>query len=249
MTAILQVKHITKRFGGVAALQNVSFDLAAGQMLAMIGPNGAGKSTCFNVINGQLKPDSGYVALNDDDITGARPEVVFHRGVSRTFQVAATFTSMTAQENIQLALLSKGRRLGISGTSARRHFREQSMQVLERIGIADLAQRPVSDLAYADLKSLELAIAIATDPVVLLMDEPTAGMAAHERQQLMTLTKSLARERNTAVLFTEHSMDAVFGFADQVAVLARGELIAWGKPQQIRDNPLVQAVYLGTVHE
>ncbi len=244
MNPLLQVKGISKAFGGVQALNNVSFNLEPGQMLALIGPNGAGKSTCFNVLNGQLKPDAGSVEFARQRIDSLGPEAIFHLGVGRTFQVAATFSSMTTLENVQLALLSKSKQLSWFRVARDAHV-AQATQVLDRVGLKPQSQTAASALAYADLKRLELAIAIASEPKLLLMDEPTAGMAPHERLSLMALTQSIARESQTAVLFTEHSMDAVFQYADQVLVLARGELIASGTVEHIRANPQVQAVYLG----
>ncbi len=242
---MLKVNAISKSFGGVQALREVSFDLQQGQMLALIGPNGAGKSTCFNVINGQLKPDSGSVHLDQHRIDGLKPEAVFRLGVGRTFQVAQTFSSMTVIENVQMALLSKAGMLKQFWAAARGQMLEPARLALEQVGLLDQADRADSNLAYADLKRLELSIAMAGSPKLLLMDEPTAGMAPHDRLGLLALTQRIARENNTAVLFTEHSMDAVFKYADRVLVLARGELIAAGTVAQIRADPKVQAVYLG----
>jgi ABC-type branched-subunit amino acid transport system ATPase component len=245
---MLKVNSISKGFGGVQALSELSFELQPGRMLALIGPNGAGKSTCFNVINGQLKPDGGSVQLDQQRIDGLGPEAIFRLGVGRTFQVAATFSSMTVIENVQMALLSKAGRLRHFWKAARDQMLEPSRLALEQVGLMDQANRPASNLAYADLKRLELSIAMVGAPKLLLMDEPTAGMAPNERLGLMALTQRIARENNTAVLFTEHSMDAVFKYADQVLVLARGKLIAQGSVAQIRADPKVQAVYLGVSH-
>jgi branched-chain amino acid transport system ATP-binding protein len=246
MTPVLQVNQISKSFGGVQALKQLSFDLHAGQMMALIGPNGAGKSTCFNIINGQLNPDRGTVEFAGQRIDQLGPEAIFKLGVGRTFQVAAVFSSMTALENVQMTLMSKAGKTKQLFTNAREQYTIEAQLVLARVGIQEQAQLAASALAYADLKRLELAIAIAGEPTLLLMDEPTAGMAPQERLALMALTQSIAREKNTAVLFTEHSMDAVFQYADQVVVLARGELIAQGSVEQIRANSQVQAVYLGS---
>jgi len=244
--SLLRVENLTKSFGGVQAVAGVSFELTAGKMLALIGPNGAGKSTCFNLLSGQLRPDSGSIALGGLDITGMRPREIWRLGVGRTFQVTATYGSMTVQENIQLVLLSRARRLYRMWRPAAALFQAQALALLERVGMTDQAQRPCSLLAYGDLKRVELAMALASEPQLLLMDEPTAGMAPRERNDLMVLTATLARETGLGVLFTEHSMDVVFTYAHQVLVMSRGRIIAQGAPAQVREDPLVQEVYLGT---
>ena len=243
---LLQVEQLHKSFGGVQAVQGVSFALAEGELLALIGPNGAGKSTTFNMVGGQLVPDQGRVRLGGDDITGLPPRSIWRRGVGRTFQIAQTFASFTVIENVQMALLSADQRLLQWWPRAAAHRRADALALLEQVGMAAQADRPCSALAYGDVKRVELALALAHGPRLLLMDEPTAGMAPGERVALMQLTRALARERRMGVLFTEHSMDVVFGQADRVAVLVRGQLLAEGTPQQIRDDARVQAAYLGT---
>jgi branched-chain amino acid transport system ATP-binding protein len=243
---LLTVTNLSKSFGGVQAVREVSFPLERGQLLALIGPNGAGKSTCFNMLNGQLEPDSGTVMLEGIDVTGHPSREIWKRGVGRTFQVAATYGSMTVRENVQMVLLSRARRLFDLWSRASESYRDEAHALLARVGMADQAERPCGMLAYGDVKRVELAMALANEPKLLLMDEPTAGMAPKERNDLMALTAELARESNLGVLFTEHSMDVVFTYAQQVLVLTRGEIIARGSPAQVRDDPEVQAVYLGT---
>ena len=242
---LLVVDHLVKRFGGVHAVDDVSFSLAAGELLALIGPNGAGKSTCFNMLNGQLRPDGGAVLLEGRNIVGMKPREIWRRGVGRTFQVAATFGSMTVVENVQMALLSHESRLYRMWGAASAHARDAAMNILTRVGMAEQAERPCGVLAYGDVKRVELAIALANEPKLLLMDEPTAGMAPRERNALMALTHDLVKERNIGVLFTEHSMDVVFGYADRIIVLARGKLIAEGRGDEIRNHPRVKEVYFG----
>ena len=244
--SLLQVDNLTKSFGGVQAVAGISFELTPGELLALIGPNGAGKSTCFNLLNGQLRPDAGRVLLNGRDITGRRPRDVWRLGVGRTFQVTATYGSMSVLENVQLVLLSRARRLSGLWRPAAAWFQADALTLLERVGMADQAQRRCSLLAYGDVKRVELAMALASKPRLLLMDEPTAGMAPGERNELMALTAELARETGVGVLFTEHSMDVVFTYAQRILVMARGRIIAQGAPAQVRDEPLVQEVYLGT---
>ncbi len=243
---LLQVRGLSKAFGGVRAVADVSFDLASGELLALIGPNGAGKSTCFNMINGQLRPDAGSIQLDGGNIAGLPPRAIWRRGVGRTFQVAATYGSMTVAENVQVALLSHAGQLYRFWPRANAMHRERALALLDQVGLRHRADEPCSTLAYGDIKTVELAVALANQPRLLLMDEPTAGMAPRERNALMGLTRRLVKELDIAVLFTEHSMDVVFAHADRVMVLARGQLIAQGGPQQIRDDPKVAEVYFGS---
>jgi branched-chain amino acid transport system ATP-binding protein len=243
--ATLQVSRLSKAYGGVQALRDVSFAVAAGELVALIGPNGAGKTTCFNVLNGQLAADGGEVLLDGRSLARLRPHQISRLGVGRTFQVAALFGSMSVRENVQTALLShRGEQRALFRPAARRHVGEAD-RLLERVGLREEAERPCALLAYGALKRLELAVALAQSPRVLLMDEPTAGMAPAERGTLMTLAAELARSENIAVLFTEHDMDVVFGFADRVLVLHLGELIAQGAPAAVRSDARVREVYLG----
>lgn len=244
--SLLQIDGLRKSFGGVAALDGVSFTLPAGEMLALIGPNGAGKSTCFNVINGQLRPDAGRVLLDGEDIAGLDARRIWRRGVGRTFQVSAAFASLTVLENVQAALLSHRRRLWQLWRPAAACLRDEAMALLAQVGMADQATRACGVLAYGDIKRVELAMALSNAPRLLLMDEPTAGMAPRERHELMALTRRLVSERGLSVLFTEHSMDVVFSFADRIIVLARGQLIAQGLPEEVRQDARVREVYFGS---
>jgi branched-chain amino acid transport system ATP-binding protein len=242
----LSVSGLSKSFDGVDAVRNVSFDVAPGELCALIGPNGAGKTTCFNCINGQLDPDAGRVLLDGVDITGRSPCAIAHAGVGRTFQVAATFASMTVRQNIEVALLShSGSAFDLLGRASGSR-RAEAESLLDRAGILALAERHMATLPYGDAKRVELALALAGNPALLLMDEPTAGMAPRERGALMRVAGEIARHDRVAVLFTEHDMDVVFGHADRVIVLDRGRLIAQGAPEAIRENEAVQAVYLGS---
>jgi len=242
---VLRVQALSKSFGGLQAVNDVSFDVARGELLALIGPNGAGKTTCFNMLMGQLKPTSGDVYLSDEKITGMLPRKVWRKGVGRTFQITGTYASMTVIENIQMALISHHQRLYSLKPFATRLYREESMALLELVGMSEQSERACAILAYGDLKRLELAIALCHEPTLLLMDEPTAGMAPRERIGLMQLTADIVSERNISVLFTEHDMDVVFAHAHRIMVLNRGELIASGSVEDIRNNTTVQQVYLG----
>jgi branched-chain amino acid transport system ATP-binding protein len=242
----LSVEHLRKDFGGVRAVDDVSFDVAEGELVALIGPNGAGKTTCFNLINGQLVPDAGHVLLGGKRIDGQAPQVVARQGLARTFQVAATFASMTVRENVRLALLAHQGRAAQSLTLASALPDAEVDALLARVGCEDLASSHCATLAYGDAKRVELALALAGAPRVLLMDEPTAGMAPRSRARLMQVASDLVKHDRIAVLFTEHDMDVVFGFADRVIVLDDGKIIAQGTPDAVRADARVQAVYLGT---
>lgn len=242
---LLTVEGLTKSYGGVHAVRGVSFSLSAGEILALIGPNGAGKSTCFDMLNGQNMPDSGRINLLGQDTVGQKPRTIWRLGVGRTFQITATFSTMTVRENVQVPLVSYNSQLFNMWRSAPGFERAEADRLLDLVGMSGYAERPCGELAYGDLKRLELAIALANQPKLLLMDEPTAGMAPRERVELMQLTARIARERSIGVLFTEHDMDVVFEHADRILVLNRGSLIAEGSPDEVRRNPQVRAIYLG----
>jgi branched-chain amino acid transport system ATP-binding protein len=243
--AVLEVRGLSKAFGGVHAVDDVGFALEAGELLALIGPNGAGKTTCFNCLNGQVRPDAGSIRLAGRELIGLPPRVIWRLGVGRTFQIAQTFGSQSVAENVQQALLSHRRRTLDLWHDARGLYREDALALLARVAMREQAERPCGVLAYGDLKRVELALALAHDPMLLLMDEPTAGMAPEERLELMALIRALADERDLAVLFTEHDMDVVFGHADRILVMNRGALIAEGTPAEVEADPLVREVYLG----
>ena len=245
MSVVLDVDALSKTFDGVQAVRNVSFSVRAGEVVALIGPNGAGKTTCFNLINGQLAPDRGAVRLRGERIDALPARKIAHKGVSRTFQVAATFASMTVRENVELASLAHARRDGRLFERRTAQWRERVDALLMRTGIAAIADRHCATLSYGDVKRVELALALANEPTLMLMDEPAAGMAHSMRSEPIRVAVELARRDRLAVLFTEHDMDIVFGFAERVIVLDRGAIIAEGTPEQIRANAQVQAVYLG----
>jgi branched-chain amino acid transport system ATP-binding protein len=242
---LLAVEHLRKVFGGVVAVDDVSFAVATGEMVALIGPNGAGKTTCFNLINGQLSPDAGEVRLGGERIDGLPPRRIAARRVGRTFQTAAVFASMTVRENVQLALIAAAGEQWRMTSLATRARAAEADALLERAGAGALAARTCATLAYGDLKRVEIAIALAAAPRLLLMDEPTAGTSSRDRAQLMSLTATLVHAGNLAALFTEHDMDVVFGYADRVIVLDDGRVIAQGSPAAVRADPLVRHVYFG----
>ncbi|MHB8495242.1 MAG: ABC transporter ATP-binding protein [Casimicrobiaceae bacterium] len=242
---MLRVRGLRKAFGGVAALRDVSFGVDRGEVVALIGPNGAGKTTCFNLIDGQLAPDAGDVQFESRSITGLAAHEIAHRGIGRTFQVAATFASMTVRESVVLALAARDRRDARLGPGLLPATTPEAAALLARGEVFALADRHCAALAYGDAKRVELALALAGNPRLLLMDEPTAGMAPQSRRELMQLATGLVRRGEAAMLFTEHDMDIVFEFADRIIVLDRGATIAQGPPAAIRADPRVRAVYLG----
>lgn len=242
---LLETRSLSKSFGGVRAVDDVSFTVNEREIVALIGPNGAGKTTCFNILNGNLAPDGGSVLLDGRVITGLPPRHIWRLGVGRTFQITATFQSMTVLENVQMALISHHRRIFDLISPVCRLYAREAAMLLDMVGMADQAARAASELAYGDLKRLELAISLAHSPRLLLMDEPTAGMAPSERTSLMALITRIVARDGIGVLFTEHDMDVVFGHAQRILVLNRGKLIAAGSAEAIRADPLVREVYLG----
>ena len=242
---LLSVRNVGKSFGGVRANDSVSFDLNEGELLALIGPNGAGKSTLFNMINGQLQADTGSILFQGRELVGLKPREIWALGIGRTFQVALPFNSMTAIQNVEVALMSRDRNIFNFWRRGTGYCRDEAMELLRRVSLEDQWNKPCSYMAYGDVKRLELAVALAHKPRLLLMDEPTAGMAPQERNELMARTKQLVVEHKISVLFTEHSMDVVFAYSDRMVVLARGRLVAEGTPAEMRVHPKVQEVYLG----
>ena len=245
---VLETRGLSKSFGGVRAVSSVDLAMPKGEIRALIGPNGAGKTTFFNMLTGQLRADAGSVLFKGQRLSGLPPYTVWRRGVSRTFQITATFATLSALDNVRVARLSHAGKTYSLLEAAARLQAEEARALLDQVGLVDQADRVAAVLAYGDLKKLELAVALANDPEVLLLDEPTAGMAPAERGALMALTERIARARGLTVLFTEHDMDVVFGQADRIIVLDRGQLIAGGTPEEVRASPAVRAVYLGSVH-
>jgi branched-chain amino acid transport system ATP-binding protein len=243
--ALLEVVSLAKSFDGVDAVRDVSFAARAGEIVALIGPNGAGKTTCFNLIHGELAPDRGDVRFEGRTLLGTPTHRLARRGIARTFQVAATFASMTVREGIAVALAAHAGRAGAIVPALLPVRSARGDALLRRVGIDALADAHCAALAYGDSKRLELALALAGEPRLLLMDEPTAGMTPRARRELMQLASELARGDGVAVLFTEHDMDVVFAFADRVVVLDRGQVIADGAPEAVRSDKRVQVAYLG----
>ena len=247
---LLQVRGVSKHFAGVRAVDGVDFSIDVGEIVALIGPNGAGKSTLFGVVAGQYRATAGTVLFNGQALAGRDPAALARAGIGRTFQTAQTWGTLTVLQNVQLALSAAAGRVFDPFTRLDDIQAAPAHALLSRVGLAERAALAAAALPYPDSKRLELAIALASAPRLLLMDEPTAGMAAAERMALMDLVRSLLAESATGaqpltVLFTEHSMDVVFGYAQRVLVMARGRLIADGTPAAVRADPAAQAAYFG----
>ncbi len=245
----LKVTNLKKHFGGVKALDGVSFEVTTGECVALIGPNGAGKSTCFATLAGQHRPDAGTVEWGDQpqlkDITGQSAAALSQLGIGRTFQVAQVFEALTVLQNVQLA---EQQILGLQTLlPLKKHSTAIQQSLLAQLGLVQVAHTQALLLPYGLKKRLELGIALAARPQLLLLDEPAAGLAQAERHELMALIKSLSstHPQPIAVLYTEHNMDAVFGVADRVLVLIDGQLAAQGTAAQVKAHPLVQQRYLG----
>lgn len=247
----LQVHQLTRHFGGVRALDGVSFELATGQCVALIGPNGAGKSTCFACLAGQLQPQSGQVLWVGQPLLGLSPEQRLQQGVARTFQVAQTFEALSVLQNLQLVLSARQ----LSWWDRLDHRSPHAAQaLLERMDLLVHRHALVAELPYGVKKLLELAMALAgwpdthlgvsSVPRLLLLDEPAAGLAPAERQAMMALVRRVA-DSGVTVLYTEHNMDAVFGVADRVLVLIQGQMVADGHPEQVAQDSQVRELYLG----
>jgi branched-chain amino acid transport system ATP-binding protein len=242
---VLEVRDVRKTFDGFQAVGGVSLSVARGQTAAIIGPNGAGKTTLFNLITGHLRPDSGVVLLQGRDVTGLPPHDICRLGMGRSFQRTNIFPRLTVFENAQAAFISHRRRSLNLFTPVERLFREETLAVLASIGLADKAGEVSGFLSHGNQKQLELAIALASEPDLLLLDEPTAGMSATETRETIRLIDRITRERGLTLLFTEHDMEVVFTIAQRITVLHQGRVIAEGTPAEVRADAEVRRVYLG----
>jgi branched-chain amino acid transport system ATP-binding protein len=242
---MLEVSELSKSFGGFRAVSGVSLTVDTKQIAAMIGPNGAGKSTLFNLITGHLRPDSGAVRLDGRDITSAPPYRICRMGIGRSFQRTNIFPQLTVFENLQAAFLlhhGRGRNFWSHADSL---YRDETNALLASIGLSGQERAIAGTLSYGNQKQIELGLALASAPAVLLLDEPTAGMSATETHETIQLLERIAAERSLTLLFTEHDMDVVFSIAQKIAVLHQGRIIAEGKPEEVRADPEVRRVYLG----
>jgi branched-chain amino acid transport system ATP-binding protein len=243
--AILKVEHLNKAFGGLQATYDVNYEMQAGELSAIIGPNGAGKSTFFNLLTGYHKADSGSVFFQGKDITNWPPHRIAHLGIARAFQVSNIYIALTAYENIRQAILAQQKRTLNFFVPARRLAGKETRELLELTGLSRHTGRIAGNLSQGDKKRLELAIALGCKPQLLFLDEPTAGMSQEETHETMELVKRLNREMNLTILFTEHDMSVVFGYAKRLTVLHQGTIIAEGSPEEVRSNEMAQKIYLG----
>ncbi len=246
---MLKIENLNKSFGGVAAASNVSLNFDEGSISAIIGPNGAGKTTFFNLITGAFRPDSGRILLKGENIAGLTAPEIARRGIGRAFQIAQIFPTLTVREAILAAVNAHRHQHGL----LLRRFplaeaRGRAQEVLELVGMTTRADTLSRNLSHGDQKLLDIALALALQPQVLLLDEPTAGMGPEERWQMMDTVKALWQREKITVIFIEHDMDIVFRIAQSIRVLSYGSVLAQGTPDEIRNHPEVIKAYLGTEH-
>jgi len=242
---MLEVCELRKAFAGFVAVGGISLTVGTRQIAAVIGPNGAGKSTLFNLITGHIAPDGGRVLLNGRDITGAAPHRICGMGIGRSFQRTNIFPRLSVFENVQAAFLAHRGRGRNFWARSEDFYRDETAGLLASVGLDTQAQAVAGTLSYGNQKQLELGIALASDPVLLLLDEPTAGMSASETHETMRLLQRIAGERGLTLLFTEHDMEVVFAIAEKIAVLHQGRLLAEGRPEEVRADREVRRIYLG----
>jgi len=242
---ILKVDKLTKSFGGLMAVAHISFSIQEGERSALIGPNGAGKTTLFNLLTGQLRPDEGRVYFQGEEVTGLPPHQICRKGISRSFQRVNIFPMLSVFENVQVAVLAAQRRTRKLFSAARKMAREETQMILESIDLGGEGAVISGTLSHGNQKRLELGIALAGNPRLLLLDEPTQGMSPEETTKAMALIDRVTRERGITLVFIEHDIGAVFAIADMIRVLHMGSIIAEGKPEEIRENDEVQRIYLG----
>ncbi len=242
---IIKVEELSKSFGGVKAVNKVSLTLERSEIRALIGPNGAGKTTFFKLLAGNLTPDSGRVIFEDEDIAGMKPYEIYRRSIHKTFQNLNLYPKMTVFESVQLAFISQNKKCWDLFSWMGRIFEEQVMALLHQVELADKAAVQSASLSHGEKRRLDLAIALAGNPKLLLLDEAASGLSPEEAREVMALIIRLARERQLTVCFIEHDMSFVFGLAERISVLHMGQIIAEGDPDQIRSNDMVKRIYLG----
>ncbi|MGO1499981.1 MAG: ABC transporter ATP-binding protein [Marinobacter sp.] len=246
-TPILTISNLTKRFGGNTAVSEISLEIMPKETIAIIGPNGAGKTTFYNMVSGRMSPSEGTVMLDGKNITGLPPHKISRLGVSRSFQINNIFPDMTVQENVEVVLSAyhgHSRRL-FNIASRNTEIQKEAVELLKRLGIESLASQRAEIISYGDKRLLEIAMVLATQPKLVLLDEPTAGMTPDETRRTTRLVKSLADSGHYTFLITEHDMNVVFDLADRILVMHRGERLFAGTPEEVKGNPEVRRAYLG----
>ena len=248
---ILQAKNVGKRFGGVAAVADVDLDVYRHETLAIIGPNGAGKTTFYNLLSGRMQPTSGTILFEGQDITGMPPHRISRLGISRSFQINNIFEEMTVRENVEVAvtaLRGDGRRWA-NLASRNVAVQDEADELLSRLSLSALSDQRAGVISYGDKRLVEIAVVLATRPRLVLLDEPTAGMTPDETQRVVQLIKSLGNSGDYTFVITEHDMNVVFGLADRILVMHRGQRLVLGTPEEVRAHPEVRRAYLGTADE
>jgi len=244
----LSVNGLTRRFGGLVAVDDISFDLPAGRLNAIIGPNGAGKTTLFNLITGEIRPDAGRVEVHGQNITGLKPYQIVRRGVSRTLQIKSVFTGLTVAENVRAAVMAhEGVASPFRPVASYGAVKQRVDNLVEQIGLAKHLNTQASALSYGDIALLEIALALANQPKLLLLDEPVCGMGPQETEQTVETIRAISK--SVDVVLIEHDMEVVFAIADEIIVMAQGALLARGTPAAISSSAEVQEAYLGAPEE
>lgn len=242
---VLRTEGLGRTFGSLKAVDSVSLSVPRKQTRAIIGPNGAGKSTLMDLISKRTKPSSGKIWFDGKEITNLSPNEIATLGLGKCFQISKLFYKLSALENIQIALIHHNHNTYNMKSNAKTLYRDEAQEILRKIGIADKGNITASSLSYGDQRRLEIGITLAIEPKLLMLDEPTAGVARQEGYKLMQLVRDIAEEQGLTTLFIEHDMDIVFNYAEEISVMSHGQLIASGTPQEIRNDPFVRESYLG----
>ncbi len=248
MAALLEVRGLVKAFGGFRAVDDVDLTVGERTIHSVIGPNGAGKTTLFNLITGHLRPTQGRISFSGTDLTGKPPHVIARGRLARAFQITNVFPRLTVLESVECALLVHHRRTEVLLAGHHPALRQEAIETIDAVGLREVADQEAQTLSHGDQRALEIALALATRPRFLLLDEPTAGMASWETDRMVGLVRGLARKHGLTVLLSEHAMNVVFSLSDRVTVMHRGRIIAEGTPGEVRGNDEVVRVYLGDAH-
>lgn len=245
MSEILRTENLTRNFGSLCAVNNVTFSVEQGEIRSVIGPNGAGKSTFLDLIINKTPPSSGKVFFKGKEITGMAPHLIVREGLGRCFQISKFFPELTVFENVQIPCMNTDGKTYDMLHSGKDICKDRTEELLEAVGIQERREETAGRISYGDQRRLEIAITLATNPIALLMDEPTSGVARKEGYGLMDLATRLAEDRGMTIIFIEHDMDIIFNYSQRISVLHHGSLIATGSPMEIRQNEVVQTSYLG----